>query len=43
MMEPNRDMATMKKKNALERFAPAILRVYHHEQEAFWATVLKMT
>jgi len=33
-------MAMMKKKNALERFAPAILRVYHRNKEAFWAAAM---
>jgi len=30
----------MAKTNALERFAPAILQVYHHDKEAFWAAVM---
>lgn len=30
----------MAKDSALERFAPAILRVYHRDREAFWAAVM---
>ena len=30
----------MKKNNAFESFAPTLLRVYHHDKEAFWAAVL---
>lgn len=31
-------MAT--KDSALEKFAPSILRVYHHDKEAFWSAVM---
>ena len=30
----------MQKKNAFEQFAPAILRVYHRDKEAFWKAVM---
>ncbi len=30
----------MEKKKAFENFAPAILRVYHRDKEAFWSTVM---
>lgn len=30
----------MQKKNAFEKFAPAILKVYHRDKEAFWAAVM---
>jgi hypothetical protein len=30
----------MKKRNAFERFAPAILQVYHRDKEAFWSAVM---
>lgn len=30
----------MTRESALERFAPAILRAYHHDKEAFWAAVM---
>lgn len=30
----------MKKQRAFEEFAPAILKVYHRDKEAFWAAVM---
>lgn len=30
----------MKKRNAFEQFAPAILRIYHRDKEAFWSAVM---
>ncbi len=30
----------MEKKTAFEKFAPAILKVYHRDKEAFWAAVM---
>lgn len=30
----------MEKTSAFDKFAPAILQVYHRDKEAFWAAVL---
>jgi hypothetical protein len=30
----------MVNKNAFDRFAPVILKVYHHNKEAFWAAIM---
>jgi hypothetical protein len=30
----------VEKKTAFDRFAPAILEVYHRDKEAFWAAVM---
>lgn len=30
----------MEEKKTFEQFAPAILRIYHHDKDAFWATVM---
>jgi hypothetical protein len=33
-------MKTMEKKQSFEGFAPAILKTYHRDKEAFWAAVM---
>ena len=30
----------MEQKTAFEKFAPAILQVYHRDKEAFWAAIM---
>jgi len=34
------EIGVMEKKSAFDKFAPAILQVYHRDKEAFWAAVM---